>query len=134
MMKKQNSLVKTLALVGCLGLLAAISVNSQATRVQAFNSQPDAPAFGLITLNPGQTLRLNAVNSCPADPTRPESCRGTRHVVLGFDTYRQSERSVGDSDAEVQLGPCVNARKIADSQSCEVALNPGEAASFDYAV
>jgi len=90
-------------------------------RVRAFNPQPDPPAFGLVSVNPGQTLRLNVVNRLSPPPEPDRLGRSTRHAMLAFDMYR----------ADVPPGPCATAHLFADRQSCEVTLAPGEAASFD---
>jgi len=90
-------------------------------RVRAFNPQPDPPAFGLVSVNPGQTLRLNVVNRLQPPPEPDRLGRSTRHAMLAFNMYR----------ADVPPGPCATAHRFADRQSCEVTLAPGEAASFD---
>jgi len=90
-------------------------------RVRAFNPQPDPPAFGLVSVNPGQTLRLNVVNRLSPPPEPDRLGRSTRHAMLAFNMYR----------ADVPPGPCATAHLFADRQSCEVTLAPGEAASFD---
>jgi len=90
-------------------------------RVKAFNPQPDPPAFGLVSVSPGQTLRLNVVNRLTPPPEPDRMGRATRHAMLAFDMYR----------ADVPPGPCATAHRFADRQSCEVTLAPGEAASFD---
>jgi len=90
-------------------------------RVRAFNPQPDPPAFGLVSVNPGQTLRLNVVNRLQPPPEPDRLGRSTRHAMLAFNMYR----------ADVPPGPCATAHLFADRQSCEVTLAPGEAASFD---
>jgi len=90
-------------------------------RVKAFNPQPDPPAFGLVSVNPGQTLRLNVVNRLTPPPEPDRMGRATRHAMLAFDMYR----------ADVPPGSCPTAHRFADRQSCEVTLAPGEAASFD---
>jgi len=90
-------------------------------RVRAFNPQPDPPAFGLVSVNPGQTLRLNVVNRLTPPPEPDRMGRATRHAMLAFDMYR----------ADVPPGSCPTAHRFADRQSCEVTLAPGEAASFD---
>lgn len=45
--------------------------------VQAFNPQPDPPGFGLVSILPDQTIRMNMV--CfghPANGFPPDPCRG----------------------------------------------------------
>jgi hypothetical protein len=43
--------------------------------VKAFNPQPDPPRFGIFGIIPGQTVRLNVVNTSPPDPNIPPPCR-----------------------------------------------------------
>ena len=118
-MKTRRRLVTTFASCAFIGM--ALMAFWLTIRVRAFNPQPDPPAFGLVSVNPGQTLRLNVVNrlSPPTDPDRLG--RSTLHAMLAFDMYR----------ADVPPGPCATAHRFADRQSCEVTLAPGEAASFD---
>ena len=123
-MKTRLRLVKTVAALALIA--AAIFVTWVTTRVKAFNPQPDPPAFGLITLNPDQSLRLNVVNRLDTD----RMGRATRHAMLGFDLYRMDLRG---PFIQAMPGSCLTAHKFADQQSCEVTLMPGEAASFDLA-
>ena len=118
-MKTRRRLVTTFASFAFIAM--AVMAFWLTIRVRAFNPQPDPPAFGLVSVNPGQTLRLNVVNRLtpPTDPDRLG--RSTRHAMLAFDMYR----------ADVPPGPCRTAHLFADRQSCEVTLAPGEAASFD---
>jgi len=104
------------------------------TYVKAFNPQPDPPAFGLISLNPGQNLRLNVINRLqpPSEPDR--MARATRHAMLGFDLYLTGPGGSIPTNADVQPGRCITAHHFADRQSCEVTLGPGEAASFDLPI
>ena len=118
-MKTRRRLVTTFASSAFIAM--ALMAFWLTIRVRAFNPQPDPPAFGLVSVNPGQTLRLNVVNRLmpPTDPDRLG--RSTRHAMLAFNMYR----------ADVPPGPCATAHPFADRQSCEVTLAPGEAASFD---
>jgi hypothetical protein len=130
-MKYRNVFTKSLVLIAVIGVVIAVAGVWLTTRVAAFNPQPDPPAFGLISLNPGQTQRLNVVNRLTPPPDPDRVGRATRHAMLGFDLYRTDTGSSPSSGAEVPPGPCVTAHHFATRQSCEVALAPGEAASFD---
>jgi hypothetical protein len=103
------------------------------TYVRAFNPQPDPPAFGLISLNPGQTLRLNVVNHLTPPPDPDRLGRAARHAMLGFDLYMSSTGSPASIGAVLPPGHCITAHHFANRQSCEVTLAPGEATSFDLA-
>ena len=58
--------------------VAAIAIGATAVTVRAFNPQPDPPGFGLVSILPDQTIRLNvvcfehSVNGFPPDPCRGE--------------------------------------------------------------
>jgi hypothetical protein len=125
-MKTRRHLVTTFA--SCALIAVVVATIWVTIHAKDFNPQPDPPAFGLISLNPGQSLRLNVVNTLPppTDPGRLGSA--TRHAMLGFDMYRADGRTF-TSDVS---GPCFTAHHFADRQSCEVMLTPGEAASFDF--
>ena len=127
-MTNRKLFAKTLALIALIFGIAASIVIWNSDRVRAFNPQPDPPAFGLISLNPGQSLRLNVVNRLAATTDSERLAHATRHAMLGFNLYRADGRL---SPGEVPLNPCMTAHRIADRQSCEVTLVPGEAASFD---
>ena len=96
-MKTRRRLVTTFA--SCAFIAMALMAFWLTIRVRAFNPQPDPPAFGLVSVNPGQTLRLNVVNRLtpPTDPDRLG--RSTRHAMLAFDMYR----------ADVPPGSCPTA-------------------------
>lgn len=61
-----------------LAVAAALVAAGAWTTLVAFDPQPDPPAFGLISITPDQTIRLNAVCSAhgvrgvPAAPCRAE--------------------------------------------------------------
>jgi hypothetical protein len=62
-----------------LGIAAgALVLGAAWTTLVAFDPQPDPPAFGVVTITPDQTIRLNAVCSehgvkgTPPDPCRAE--------------------------------------------------------------
>ena len=131
-MKNKNLFTRSLVLIALVGVLMAIAGFWLTTYVRAFNPQPDPPAFGLISLNPGQTLRLNVVNHLVPPPDPDHQGRATRHAMLGFDLYMTSTGSPASS-ADVPPGPCITAHHFANRQSCEVTLAPGEATSFDLA-
>ena len=120
-MKYRNVFTKSLVMIAFVGIVMAGAGVWLTTYVRAFNPQPDPPAFGPVSVNPGQTLRLNVVNRLSPPPEPDRLGRSTRHAMLAFDMYR----------ADVPPGPCATAHRFADRQSCEVTLAPGEAASFD---
>jgi len=132
-MKNRNRFTKSLIMIALVGVVIGVVALWLTTLVRAFNPQPDPPAFGLISLNPGQNLRLNVVNQLvpPTDPDRLG--RAMRHAMLGFDLYMMSTGGP-PSSADMSPGSCITAHHFANRQSCEVTLAPGEAASFDLPI
>lgn len=130
-MKTRNRFAKLLTLGLFIFAAGVVCAVWRVTQVQAFNPQPDPPAFGLISLNPGQSLRLNVVNRLtpPPEPDSSASQRLTRHASLGFNLYLMG--SMIPSNADVPPGPCIGAHCTAPRQASEVTLGPGQAASFD---
>lgn len=75
-----------------LAVAIALSVCALWTTAGAFNVQPDPPSFGVVSVTPDQTLRLNAlcsphgVKGFPPDPCRAELMF---HNMNGEDITRQ---------------------------------------------
>ncbi len=61
---------------------AAVALLWPSLNVKAFNPQPDPPAFGLIGVDPFETVRLNAV--CPDTPLPGGVNPGPCNVMLAF--------------------------------------------------
>jgi hypothetical protein len=75
--------------------VTATAILAAVTTVWAFNPQPDPPAFGLVSILPDQTIRLNVV--CfehPVNGHAAEPCRGDLmlHDIAGNVVARQSVR------------------------------------------
>ena len=130
-MKNRSIFRKPLVMIALVGVVMAVAGFWLTTYVRAFNPQPDPPAFGLISLSPGQTLRLNVVNRLTPPPDPDRMGRGTRHAMLGFDLYMPSTGSPASIGAVLPPEHCITAQRFANRQSCEVTLAPGEATSFD---
>lgn len=84
--------IKTLAVRLAAGALVLGAMSGTAI---AFDPQPDPPAFGIVSINPDQTIRLNVV--CWAhevDDVPPGPCRGELmfHDMAGNTVARQSVR------------------------------------------
>jgi hypothetical protein len=62
--------------------VAALALFRPALSVKAFNPQPDPPVFGLIGIDPLETVRLNAV--CAATPLPGGVNPGPCDVTLAF--------------------------------------------------
>lgn len=107
-------------------IIAAVVFIWQTQPVKAV--QNSERAFGIISLNAGQTLRFNVVNiGNPND-------RRVRRVKLAFDVY-----ALGGPDtiseatsSEAAVAACTNNLRFVRRESCEVTLLPGEAASLDF--
>jgi hypothetical protein len=69
-------------IVSLTAVAALWSLMGPSLRVQAFNPQPDPPAFGLIGVDPYSTVRLNAV--CPDTPLPGGVSPGPCLVTLAF--------------------------------------------------
>lgn len=73
--------LKRIMIVTVATLVVAIAaafgfLRFQPQPVKAFNPQPDPPRFGIFGIIPGQTVRLNVVNTSPPDPNiPPDPCR-----------------------------------------------------------
>lgn len=139
-MKTKNRLAKTLAAATFAVVLVATAVIWNVTRVKAFTLIKERThSFGLISLGPGQTARINVVNSnLPGQGgVQPGPCRpgdaSCRNVTLGFDTYVIGARGLDATAVDVSPGPCVT-RQFLARQSCEAMIGPGQSASFDYTV
>ena len=132
-MKNRNVFTRSLVMIALVGVVMAVVGFWLTTYVSAFNPQPDPPAFGLISLNPGQTLRLNVVNRLTPPPDPDRLGRGTRHAMLRFDLYMPSTGSSASVGAVLPPEHCITAHRFTNRQSCEVTLAPGEATSFDLA-
>jgi hypothetical protein len=86
-MKIRNRFTKSLALVALSVSLVVIAAVWRAGRVTAIGNPDIRPVeFGLISLVPGQTARLNAVSLGGPD-TSPGDERLARRVRLAFDIY-----------------------------------------------
>lgn len=81
-MRTRNTLSKALALGALVAVTLVIVAIWQAAGAQAGPSPHMRTTFGIISLGPGQTARLNVVNSAiaPDIGDRPD-----RQVTLAFD-------------------------------------------------
>lgn len=50
-----------MTLVRRISLIAAAAFSAVTTTVMAFNPQPDPPGFGIVSITPDQTIRINVV-------------------------------------------------------------------------
>ena len=102
-------------------------------RVAAIGNPDIQPEFGLVSLAPGQTARLNAVSLGGPDTIGDPNDSLARRVTLAFDIY-------GISDPDDSPNPTtpedttdrLTHRRFLERRSRAVTLRPGEAASFDF--
>jgi hypothetical protein len=142
-MKTRNTFTNALALVALAVIVVLLVAAWQSRQVQAVQDSEDRPSdFGFIDLGAGQTARLNVVNlrrqpppdpdspppepdQPPPDPEGPGNSTHARRVRLAFDIYVQPP-------PEPDAPSCITRYRFLRRESCDVALRPGEAASFDF--
>lgn len=139
-MKTRNTFTNALALIALVTVLAFINSVWQTRQVQAIQDSEDFPSdFGFTDLGAGQTARLNVVNlrrQPPPDgdqpppepdqpPPDPENPSQIQRLRLSFDIYVSPP-------PEPDAPSCITRYRFLRRESCDVALLPGEAASFDF--
>ena len=136
-MKTRNTLSKAIALGALVAVTLVIAAIWQAAGAQAGPSPHMRTTFGIISLGPGQTARLNVANPVlvtPDGPDRPDGTSSTRQVTLAFDIFvppDNPDRPAGSSSAD-ERSSCVNKQQFLRRESCEAMLGPGESASLDF--
>lgn len=136
-MRTRNTLSKALALGALVAVTLVTAAIWQAGGVQAGPSPHMRTTFGIISLGPGQTARLNVANPVLVPPDvgdRPDGTSSTLQVTLAFDVFVPPDgpdRPAGSSSAD-ERSSCVNKNQFLRRESCEAMLGPGEAASFDF--
>jgi hypothetical protein len=131
-MKTRNTFTNTLALVALAVIVVLLVAAWQSAKVQAIQASEEPPSeFGFIDLGAGQTARLNVVNirrSPPPEPDQPppDPDRQARTLRLAFDIYVTPP-------PEPDAPSCITHYRFLRRESCDVVLQPGEAASFDFA-
>lgn len=98
-MRVLNSVTAALAVAALGGSVINLSTRNASAAPRAAR-QAEAPGFGLVTVAPGQNLRLNVVNTATADPQLPpDPCR----VQVVFVDARGDE--IGDTQfADLEAG------------------------------
>ena len=130
-MKAHNRHPKSRALV-TLGIsVVVVAAHWAAERVAAIGNPDITPVeFGLLSLAPGQTARLNVVN--PALQAPPDPDTAARRVRLGFAIYAIGDvEDLPDPTGRGDTASRLNTFRLLSRQSRVVALLPGEAALFD---
>src|SRR5215813_5233861 len=115
-MQSRNVFSKALGFVLLIGVLVAIASIWYATRVRAFNPQPDPPALGAFGITHEQTIRLNARVFVPESDSTPNERLSP--VVIEFDFH----------DAEDNLIRSI-VQTVAPGHSAFLDLNGGEVGS-----
>jgi hypothetical protein len=130
-MQTQHTFTRSVALIAIIIGAVIIGAFWPDGRVAAIGNPDIRPEFGLVSLAPGQTLRLNAVSLGGPD-TIGDPNRLARRVTLAFDIY-----GIGDpDDSPSPISPDDTLRlthlRFLERQSRVVMLKPGEAASLDF--
>src|SRR5436190_1631886 len=120
----------TLAIIGAI--VGAVTVTWIASRVEAFNPQPEPPGFGVTTLARGETMRANIVAFQEVDQ-RPGAKKKHHKMHVKFHTYGKSPRGLAIADGSLAAEMCTTSEIVAE-QSCDVDIEDGQAASFDFVV
>ena len=88
----------------------ALTLGAVSGTASAFNPQPDPPGFGIVSINPNQTIRLNII--CwqhPVNGLPPDPCSGELlfHDLAGNTVARQLVRLApgGGTFLDFSLGP-----------------------------
>ncbi len=134
-MKARNTLSKALVVGALIAVTLVVAAIWQPEGAQAGPSPHMRANFGVISLAPGQSARLNVVNTIDDPNARPEDGRGTRQVTLSFDIFYVEPESPDRPAASIsgdELTSCVSKHQFTERQSCDAMLGPGEAASFDF--
>src|SRR5688500_17760797 len=130
MMKTRNGFSSALALGALVVGLVAVAAVWNVLPVSAIREVDGRKEFGLVSLAPGQTARLNVVNTRAIDPEDATSGDGSvRKVTLAFDVYAPATAT---DDGGGRATSCVSKQRFLRRESCEVSLRPGEAASLDF--
>jgi hypothetical protein len=133
-MKTRSKIRKSLALVAMVVSLVVSASVWRAGRVAAIGNPDIQPVeFGLISLAPGQTARLNAVSLGGPDTIGDPDDSRARRVRLAFDIYaisdpNDSPNPTTPDDTTSRLNKLRLLRRV----SRDVTLRPGEAASFNF--
>ena len=108
-----------------LAAAAAIVLGTFCGTAGAFNPQPDPPAFGIVSINPDQTIRLNVVcweHSVGRSP--PDPCSGelmfhdTAGNVVARQVYRL--RPGGATLLDFSLGPRTSPAVLVGLEPCVI--------------
>lgn len=142
-MKTRSTLNNALTLVAFTIIVVLLLAAWQSAKVQAIQDSEDRPSdFGFIDLGAGQTARLSVVNTRrqpppdadspppdpeqpPPDPDAPGNSIQARRVRLAFDIYVSPP-------PEPDAPSCLTRYRFLRRESCDILLQPGEAASYDY--
>jgi hypothetical protein len=101
----------------------AVVIGAASGTANAFNPQPDPPAFGIVSINPDQTIRLNIVcweHDVAGLPPAPCSGELMFHDMAGNIVARQSVRLTpgGATFVEFTLGPRTSPARLVGIDPC----------------
>ena len=131
-MKRLSRLTTLRALIAVTISLAAAAAVGPVSRVAAIGNPDIRPIeFGLLSLAAGQTVRLTVVNPAFIAPPEPDS--RARRARLTFDIYAIGDVENGPSPTTpASSASRFTTLRFLGRQSRDVALRPGQAASFAF--
>ena|SRR5438034_7880091 len=127
-----RSTFKTFTLVAAAAIAGAVAAAHIASRVEAFNPQPEPPGFGAVTLARGESMRATMVAFQEVD-NRPGQKKKHHKTHVKFHTYGASPHGASVGLSSLAAETCSVLDGTAD-QSCDVTFDDGQAASFDFVV
>jgi hypothetical protein len=132
-MKTRFDAVNRSMLATIAAIVGAVTVTWIASHVEAFNPQPEPPGgFGVTTLARGETMRASIVAFQEVNE-RPGGKKKHHKAHVKFHTYGKSPRGLAIADASLAAETCSTSEVVAE-QSCDVVIEDGQAASFDFVV
>ena len=131
-MTTRFDIAKTSTLALAAATVGAFAVTWIASRVEAFNPQPEPPGFGVTTLARGESMRASIVAFQEVD-NKPGGKKKQHKAHVKFHTYGKGPRGLAIADGSLAAEMCSTSEVVAE-QSCDVVIEDGQAASFDFVV
>jgi len=134
-MKTGSMLMKLFVIVLVLGTIAAIWISWNPSPAGAADHR-DRRGFGLVSLNPGQVVRLNVFslrineNQMGEQRSDTEEAR-PRRITIAFDVYAPGSENAWQPTTNSD-NTCASPLRFVTRRSCEVTLPRGDAVSWDF--
>jgi hypothetical protein len=109
--------------VRTIAATAAVTLGALASPAHAFNPQPEPPAFGIVSVNADQTIRLNVVcweHDVAGQPPRPCSGELMFHDMVGNIVARKLVRlrPGGATVLDFAFGPRTDPALLVGADPC----------------